>query len=188
MAHPRTPDAELIGKIARVFRQYGYEGASMTRLSAATGLEKASLYHRFRGGKDEMVAAAAAAGNAWFDEHVLEPITQPGKPAAQIKLVCQRLREFYEDGKLPCALESLSLPAGSAELRAALGNSLDAWLGAFEKLARNSGSSPSNAHERAEQAIIEIEGALVLTRVKGDSGPFLRAIRKLPELLTGPNI
>jgi hypothetical protein len=84
---------------------------------------------------------------------------------------------------MPCALDSLSLPAGSEGLRAALGNSLDAWLGAFEQLARKGGLSPSVARDRAEQAIIEIEGSLVLARVKGETGPFLRTLRKLPKLL-----
>ncbi len=177
-------DAELIEKISRVFRQHGYEGATMSRLSASTGLEKASLYHRFPGGKDEMVAAAAAAGNAWFAEHVLQPLSQPGDPAGQVKVVCQRLRQFYDDGRLPCVLESLSLPAGNEELHRALTASLNGWVEAFAQLARRSGFSLAAARGRAEQAIIEIEGSLVLTRVRGDSGPFLRTIRKLPKLLT----
>lgn len=187
MAFARVGGAELIDMIAQVFRRHGYEGATMSRLSAATGLERASLYHRFPGGKDEMVAAAAAAGGAWFGEHVLQPLSQPGEPAAQVKVVCQRLREFYDDGQLPCVLESLSLPAGSEELHRALVSSLDAWLEAFTQLARRSGFSPSAARDRAEQAIIEIEGSLVLARVRGDSGPFLRTIRKLPKLLTEPS-
>ncbi len=184
MAFARIGDAELIEKISRVFRQHGYEGATMARLSAATGLEKASLYHRFPAGKDEMVAAAATAGDAWFTEHVLQPLSQPGDPVAQINAVGRRLREFYDDGRLPCVLESLSLPAGSAELHQALVSSLDEWLAAFTQLARNSGFFPAAARDRAEQAIIEIEGSLVLARVRGDSGPFLRTIRKLPKLLT----
>ncbi len=183
MAHSRVKDEELLGKISAVFRKHGYEGATMSRLSAATGLERASLYHRFPGGKEQMVAAAAASLHAWFADYVLAPLTQPGEPAAQLKVVCQRLREFYDDGRMPCVLESLSLPAGSEELRAALGGSLDMWLGALEKLVRKSGLSPSAARERAEQAIIEIEGSLVLARVKGETGPFLRTIRKLPKLL-----
>src|SRR5277367_2695829 len=187
MALARVGGAELIDKISRVFRRHGYEGATMSRLSAATGLERASLYHRFPGGKDEMVAAAAAAGNAWFGEHVLQPLSQPGDPAAQVKVVCQRLREFYDDGRLPCVLESLSLPAGSEELHRALDSSLEAWLEAFTQLARKSGFSPAAARDRAEQAVIEIEGSLVLARVRGDSGPFLRTIRKLPKLLTEPS-
>lgn len=184
MAFARVGDAELVDKIARVFRRHGYEGATMSRLSAATGLERASLYHRFPGGKDEMVASAAVAGSAWFGEHVLQPLSQPGDPAVQVKVVCQRLREFYDDARLPCVLESLSLPAGSEDLHQALGISLDAWLEAFTQLARKSGFPPAAARDRAEQAIIEIEGSLVLARVRGDSGPFLRTIRKLPKLLT----
>jgi AcrR family transcriptional regulator len=184
MALARVGGVELIDKIARVFRRHGYEGATMSRLSTATGLERASLYHRFPGGKDEMVAAAAASGNAWFAEHVLQPLSQPGDPTDQVKVVCQRLREFYDDGQLPCVLESLSLPAGSEQLHRALDSSLDAWLDAFTHLARKSGLSPAVARDRAEQAIIEIEGSLVLARVRGDSGPFLRTIRKLPKLLT----
>jgi TetR/AcrR family transcriptional regulator, lmrAB and yxaGH operons repressor len=186
MALARVGGAELLDKISQVFRRYGYEGATMSRLSAAPGLERASLYHRFPGGKDEMVAAAAASGNAWFGQHVLQPLSQPGDPADQVKLVCQRLREFYDDGRLPCVLESLSLPAGSEELHRSLNSSLDAWMEAFTLLARKSGFSPAAARDRAEQAIIEIEGSLVLARVRarGDSGPFLRTIRKLPKLLT----
>ncbi len=184
MAFVRVGDAELLARISVVFRQHGYEGATMSRLSAATGLERASLYHRFPGGKDEMVAAAAAAGHAWFAEHVLRPLAHPGDPAAQLKAACQRLREFYDDGRLPCVLESLSLPAGSEDLHRALGSTLDAWLDAFAQLARRSGFSAAAARERAEQAVIEIEGSLVLARVRKDSGPFLRTIRKLPNLLT----
>jgi TetR/AcrR family transcriptional repressor of lmrAB and yxaGH operons len=184
MAFARIGDSELIDKISRVFRQNGYEGATMSRLSAATGLERASLYHRFPGGKDEMVAAAIAAGNAWFGEHVLQPLSRPGDAGAQVKVVCQRLREFYDDGRLPCVLESLSLPAGNEELHRALNGSLEAWLEAFTQLARKSGFSPAAARDRAEQAVIEIEGSLVLARVRGDSGPFLRTVRKLPKLLT----
>jgi AcrR family transcriptional regulator len=184
MAFSRVGDAELIDRISRVFRRHGYEGATMARLSAATGLEKASLYHRFPGGKDEMVFAAASAGSAWFQEHVLQPLAESGDTAAQVKVVCQRLREFYDEGQLPCVLESLSLPAGSEELHRALGTTLDAWIEAFTRLARNSGLPAAAARERAEQAIVEVEGSLVLSRVKGDSGPFLRAIRKLPKLLT----
>jgi TetR/AcrR family transcriptional regulator, lmrAB and yxaGH operons repressor len=187
MALARVGGAELIDKISRVFRRHGYEGATMSRLSAATGLERASLYHRFPGGKDEMVTAAAAAGNAWFAEHVLQPLSQPGDPAGQVKVVCQRLREFYDDGRLPCVLESLSLPAGSEELHRTLDSSLDAWMDAFTLLARKSGFSPAAARDRAEQAIIVIEGSLVLARVRGDSGPFLRTVRKLPKLLTEPS-
>eukprot|EP01034_Spumella_vulgaris_P003226 gene3226-4166_t len=34
-------------KLTEVFTRFGYDGASMELLSQATGLKKASLYHRF---------------------------------------------------------------------------------------------------------------------------------------------
>jgi AcrR family transcriptional regulator len=174
----------MVNGAARLLAQKGLQGASFAEVLELTGAPRGSVYHHFPHGKDEMVAAAAAAGNAWFGEHVLQPLPQPGDPADQVKVVCQRLREFYDDGRLPCVLESLSLPAGSEELHRALNSSLDAWVEAFTQLARKSGFSPAAARDRAEQAVIEIEGSLVLARVRGDSGPFLRTIRKLPKLLT----
>ena len=57
-------DGELIARLSGVFRDVGYEGATLSALAAATGLQKASLYHRYPGGKqqmaDEVLAAALA--------------------------------------------------------------------------------------------------------------------------------
>ena len=47
-------DVELIERLAKVFKDYGYQGASMSIIAKASGLQKASLYHRFPGGKEQM--------------------------------------------------------------------------------------------------------------------------------------
>ncbi|MCI0533640.1 MAG: hypothetical protein L0Z50_00280, partial [Verrucomicrobiales bacterium] len=78
------------------------------------------------------------------------------------------------------------LPGGSPGLRQAVRRSLKAWLQAFTDIAREAGASGTEARERAEQAIIEIEGSLVLARVLGDGKPFHRAIHRLPKLLLQP--
>jgi AcrR family transcriptional regulator len=183
MARPKLSDEELIQRIADVFRTEGYEGASLSRISKATGLEKASLYHRFPGGKDDMVAAVVTHLNQWFQEKVFLPLERPGEPAERVRFVAQRLREFYADGKKPCALDTLSLPGGSAALHEALRGSLTAWLQAFMGIAREAGATAGQARERAEQAITEIQGSLVLARVLGDCNPFHRVIGRLPQLL-----
>ena len=48
---------EIVNRIAMVFRQHGYEGASLSLIADATGLGRSSIYHHFPGGKDEMVEA-----------------------------------------------------------------------------------------------------------------------------------
>ena len=46
----------------------------------------------------------------------------------------------------------------------------------------------SLARSRAQQALIEVEGSLVVARVTSDSEPFVRVVRNLPNLLgTSPN-
>lgn len=47
----------LIMTIGRVFRRYGYEGASLSILSRETGLGRSSLHHFFPGGKEDMAMA-----------------------------------------------------------------------------------------------------------------------------------
>jgi len=54
MRPKKVLDETILKGLAEVFRSKGYEGASLKDLSEATGLKKASLYHRFPNGKSEM--------------------------------------------------------------------------------------------------------------------------------------
>ncbi|MEP1982729.1 MAG: helix-turn-helix domain-containing protein, partial [Maribacter dokdonensis] len=57
MRPQKVLDIEILTGLTKVFRSRGYEGASLKELSEATGLKKASLYHRFPNGKQEMADA-----------------------------------------------------------------------------------------------------------------------------------
>ena len=65
-----TDRQEVLPALAEVFREHGFEGASLARIAQATGLGKGSLYHYFPGGKTEMAAAVLAEIDAWFEGHV----------------------------------------------------------------------------------------------------------------------
>ncbi len=41
--------------------------------------------------------------------------------------------------------------------------------------------------EDAEDALVQIQGALVVARITGDPAPFTRTLKALPELLTDSN-
>ena len=185
MAHARLNDDELVERISEIFRSDGYEGASLSRIAAATGMEKASLYFRFPGGKQDMVDAVIRRVNEWFRENVLAPLAGPETPVERLKMVAKRLKDFYGDGKKSCVLDTLSLPAGSDRLREALRETLIKWMQAFTNIAKESGFAPAEARARAERAIIDLEGSLVVSRVLADPKPFRRALERLPNLLTG---
>jgi AcrR family transcriptional regulator len=181
----RVSDEELLGRIAEVFRLNGYEGASIRLLSRATGLERASLYHRFPDGKEQMAAAVVGETCQWFEQNVFLPLKVQGNPAGKVRRVATNLRDFYRRGTLGCVLDTMTLGDGPAAVRSMIRTAYAAWLDAFEGVAREAGISGSAARSRAQQALVEIEGSLVVARVAGDSKPFVRVLRNLPNLLTG---
>lgn len=185
MARARLSDEELAERALTLFRNFGYEGTSLNRLAEATGLEKASLYYRFPGGKDAILMAAVQGVIAWFEANIFEPLRQPGLLAHRVEAVVGRLREFYGDGTKPCVLDTLSLRGGTPELQSALQGALAEWLRAFAGVAVEAGFTPGEAERRAEQAVISIEGSLVLARVTGNSGFFLGSLADLRSLLIG---
>jgi TetR/AcrR family transcriptional regulator, lmrAB and yxaGH operons repressor len=184
MPAPKIRDEDLLERLTRVFQDHGFEGASLSRISAATGLEKASLYHRFPGGKDQMAEAVLAHVGRWFLENLLAPLRETGPVAARIRETGRRIQTFYEDGQRSCLLDTLSLRDGSPALHDAVGRTYAAWRDSFAAAAREAGLAAALARRRAEEAIMGIHGALVLARATGDTKQFARAIARLPELLT----
>lgn len=130
-----------------------------------------------------MARAAAAGVVAWLETNVFAVLKQPGSPQKRVKAAAEQLRLFYAEGTKSCVLEMLSIPSGGTELAAGLKGALQAWQKAFADIAQESGFSPSEAKRRAEEAIMKIEGSLVLSRVLGDSKPFHRAIDELTSTL-----
>ncbi|WP_213805561.1 TetR/AcrR family transcriptional regulator [Granulicella sp. dw_53] len=186
MAHRLISDEVFMATALDLFRSYGFEGVSLKRLADATGLEKASLYYRYPGGKDEIAMAVATDVVAWFQANVFEPLTGTGTTRKRISFVAERLREFYAGGSKACLTEILSIPGAPEELLLALRGAMQAWINAFTQIAKESGLSPAAARSKAEEAIVRIEGSLVVARVVGDTATFERTLKLLPDLLTTP--
>ncbi len=185
MARSKIDDTELLDRISDVFRRYGYEGTSLSRLTEATGLQRASLYHRFPGGKEEMAEAALTGVDASFVEDILAPLSESGEPTGRVRQTAKRLMAFYDEGKKACLLDTMSLGDKGDPPRAHVRASFEAWIAAMTKIAREAGFTPAMAKRRAEEALVQIQGALVFSRASGDRKPFERAIAALPDLLTG---
>ena len=60
---------------------------------------------------------------------------------------------------------------------------MQAWINAFTEIAKQSGFSAAEARSRAEEAIISIEGSLVLARSVGTAETFERTLTILPDFL-----
>jgi TetR/AcrR family transcriptional regulator, lmrAB and yxaGH operons repressor len=186
MAHKTISDEAFLDKALEMFRTRGYEGVSLSQLSAVSGLEKASLFYRYPGGKNEVALAVVKRALDWFEANVFAPLQKEGTPEKRVAIVASKLRGFYHHGTRPCIIDVLSIAGGSEELSATLKVALQAWIKVFTDIARESGMPLPLARSKAEDAIIRIQGSLVLARVLGNRTPFLKVIKVLPELLTSP--
>ena len=75
---------EVLRALGEVFRAHGYEGASLTLITEATGLGKGSLYHLFPGGKEQMAAEVLADIDGWFELNIYAPLREASDPARAI--------------------------------------------------------------------------------------------------------
>ena len=179
----KVTDEELFRELANVFRRKGYDGASYADLMRASGLVKGSLYHRFPGGKADMVDAILGDVDRHFADYVLKPSFEEGRPQDRARKIARRLSEFYDSGKRWCLLDTLTLGEG-AVTRSHARRSMEYWIDAFARLGRDGGLRPAIARKRAQEAVAAIEGGLVVSRVLGDTRPFLRSLANLPRQLT----
>lgn len=185
MPRPRKSDSELFDALLQLFREHGYEGASLSRIAQATGLQRASLYHRFPGGKHEMALAVLERVHAQFANEVLAPLEGAGPPAARVRKAAQRIDAFYGGGQRACLFDTLSLGGQTNEIRALIARSMQAVADAFAGIAKEAGSRPARAKRLGREALVRIQGALVVARVSGDPRGFKDVLRELPELLVG---
>ncbi|MEN8106676.1 MAG: TetR/AcrR family transcriptional regulator [Pseudomonadota bacterium] len=183
----KVSDQHLLDQLLEVFRVHGYEGASLSLMSEATGLKRASLYHRFPGGKEEMARSILEHADELFASEILAPLNASGDPKARIRSMAKRLDEFYQGGRGSCLLDTLSLGDSNPGLLTGIQASIEAWTDAMAGIAREAGLSSTKARRRAEDSLVQIQGSLVVARITGDPAPFTRTLKALPALLTDPN-
>jgi TetR/AcrR family transcriptional regulator, lmrAB and yxaGH operons repressor len=185
MAHKTISDDEMMLRALELFRTYGFHGVSLKQLADSMGLEKASLYYRFPGGKDEIALAVVRAVDAGVRQNVFQALARHGvSPRRRVQLACDELRQFYGGGTKSCTLDVMSIPGSTDAIREVLQKTLQDWADAFARVAIEAGLTPVQARARGEEAIMLLEGALVISRVHGVGVPFERVLKQLPKLLS----
>ena len=173
---------EIIRKAAPIFNQRGYDGAAMSDLMRATGLEKGGIYRHF---SSKETLAAAAFDYAWqetFDAriHDLESI-----PNAVDRLK-QLLANFVErrgiiPGGCPLLNTAIDTDDGNMVLRERARKALRGWLNYLVSIV-NAGIKAGEIRPKidgkkvATLMISSLEGAVMLYRLERNE-EALRAVQ-----------
>lgn len=174
------PKATYVPCLLQLFRQYGYDGATLSKISEATGLGKASLYHHFPGGKDEMAAAVLEHLEDWLTQNILQPLASPGDTITRLQCMCDRLTDLYEGGKQPCVFAILLLGSARDVFHSKVQALFRGWIDAIAAVLVEAGLERDLAQQRGEDAVIAVQGALILSQALDNPSPFLRVMQHLP--------
>lgn len=178
---PRSHDpARLLSQLADLFREHGFEGASMARISTATGLGKGSLYNAFPGGKDEMAARVLDSIEEWFDRAVFRPLYDDSLPAADA--VDQMLTEcetYFHSGGRVCLLGAFALSDTRDRFSEQINRYFRHWQQALSTALRRFPLQDRLADDLAEEIVSRLQGGLVLARSLNDPSVFLRELQRL---------
>ena len=177
------PRDEAVSRILAVFRRYGYDGASLARLSEATGLGKSSLYHHFPKGKVDMAQAALDSVRAWLADHVFSTLQGDNPPETRLRRFTAKYVEFYSHGENPCLTDLFTMGEAGEIFQEGFSKALRKLILTLAGVLQETGIPKTEAIRRAEDAIIAIQGSLVVSRALGDTAPFLRTMKELPDRL-----
>lgn len=176
----------LLPALAETFRTHGYDGASLSALSSATGLQKASLYHHFPGGKQEMAEAVLDEQARQFEDQLFTPLTGTEPLRQRIDRMLLLLDSEYDGGTAPNLFSLFAQGPRRDLFGARIGAFYGRWITCLSGALAESGLPRAEAVRRAADAIMLLEGALLLSRALSDTGPFQRVMRQLEEQLAAP--
>ena len=173
-------DTDMITGLTKVFRDKGYEGASLNDLAEVTGLKKASLYHRFPDGKQEMAECVLSDIDQWVDKNIFFLLLDENK-STKLRLAdaLKNIEILYDSGRETCVLRAFSMHSGLALFEQQIKSGMDKWIAAFSALGIAIKLSSTQAHQNAVQTLIELQGSLIVTKGLADTNIFKNTLKNI---------
>ncbi len=180
MRPPKVEEQALLDGLMSVLRAKGYEGSSLNDLADSSGLQKASLYHRFPGGKKEITLAVLHYVQQWIQKHIYEWLMDHSiSPAERLGGVIQSIHSLYQGGEKSCILKALSMDSSVEVFGEEIKESMQRWIDGFTALGVDCGFTQKIAQEKALQVLIAIQGSLVVSKGLSSTAPFVAAVASI---------
>lgn len=174
--------ADVIPLVTEVFRELGFEGASLSRITDRTGISKGSLYYFFPGGKDDMASEILTHIDAWFVNNIFEPLERD-EPYAAINNMWREVDAYFHSGQRICLVGAFSLDETRDLFAATIRNYFKRWIDALHSAMVRAGAAPDFATSLAEEVVGGIQGGLILAKALNDDGAFTRTLARLAKKL-----
>jgi AcrR family transcriptional regulator len=180
MRPQKVEDQALLSGLMTVLSAKGYDGASLNELAEASGLQKASLYHRFPAGKKEITSAVLNYVNDWVKKNIYALLTNSSlSPSERLKTAIKNINELYNNGNSICILRALSMDTGVEIFGEQIKESMLLWVKGFTALGEDCGFTKDIAREKAYQVLINIQGSLIVSKSLGSNSWYKAALKNI---------
>ena len=181
---------EIIRKAAPIFNQKGYNGAALSDLMRATGLEKGGIYRHFES-KQEL--AGEAFDHAWkiaMDAR-FEGTQEIPNTVDQLNQIVWNFRDRRTgliSGGCPLLNTAIDSDDGNPQLRAKARQALSSWLDRLQAISeegkrRGEVRPEVDSAELAMLIVSTLEGSFMIRRLQKNDGPLDLACHHLEEYL-----
>jgi TetR/AcrR family transcriptional repressor of nem operon len=181
---------EIIRKAAPIFNQQGFEGAALSDLMQATGLEKGGIYRHFQ---SKQQLASEAFDYAWNNalNARLEGTQEIPNTIDRLKQIVRNFRDRREGlvpGGCPLLNTAIDSDDGNLQLRNKAHRALNAWLNRLATIAKQGQKrgeirSQVDSKKLATLLVSTLEGSLMLNRLQRSDEALDVACRYLEEYL-----
>ena len=172
---------DIIPVLGEIFREHGYAGTSLSEITKRTGLGKSSLYHFFPNGKTEMAQAVLEDISQWFENHVYEQLRTGADPHENVRHMFDSVDRYFHSGNRICLVGAFALDDTRDNFAVEVNDYFMAWTRALAKTLTRGGLTARAAKDMAEDTVLAIQGALVLSRSQDDAGIFRRTLKRLQQ-------
>jgi TetR/AcrR family transcriptional repressor of lmrAB and yxaGH operons len=166
-------------------RVHGFNATSFKDVWEHTQTPRGSVYFHFPGGKEELGLEVVDSSRRALVATVTAAGAETRTPATMLRRLATKLADRleasgYREG-CPLAAVALEMSSTSPALRAAADDAFADWADAIATELERKGVAPGQALEAAELAVATLEGALLVSKTRGERAPLDRA----GELLAG---
>jgi len=166
----KNAPTEVLDGLLSVFSAKGFEGASLMELAAACNRSKASLYHHFPGGKQEMIEQLVARCQYTLDQQAFACLRKlKGKKAARKGLTkfVQGFADYLAEHQGNCLLATLALTQPGL-LGVQQEQQLARWQATLRQACEQLGHKPKPANRLAQASLARLYGSLTLVGMGSD--------------------
>lgn len=167
-----------------VFHLNGYYNTSMQDLAAATGLQKAGLYHHYPT-KEVLMRAVMEFALEQFRQYVLAVVDETHLPPEQrLEKLLRRHKKLATLHRRGCFFANIALETGREELfNEVLKTAMTEWAETVSRILTER-MPAEQARQEAYRLVMEYEGAVLFYKITGEERYLQDFVQRTVGLMT----